>query len=156
MPDDASAVIGRAIERHQHVPGGLLPLLHDIQDALGHVPPEAIASIARALNLSRAEVHGVVSFYHHFRQVPPGRHVVQVCRAEACQSMGADTLLDSLRRALGVDLHQTTADGAVTLEPVYCLGNCALAPSVMVDGRLRGRVNADAASALANELREVA
>ena len=82
--------------------------------------------------------------------------MVQVCRAEACQSMGADTLLDSLRRALGVDLHQTTADGAVTLEPVYCLGNCALAPSVMVDGRLRGRVNADAASALANELREVA
>jgi len=156
MPDDASAVIGRAIERHQHVPGGLLPLLHDIQDALGHVPPEAIASIASALNLSRAEVHGVVSFYHHFRQVPPGRHVVQVCRAEACQSMGADTLLASLRRALGVDLHQTTTDGAVTLEPVYCLGNCALAPSIMVDGRLRGRVNADCAGVLASQLREVA
>jgi formate dehydrogenase subunit gamma len=153
MSDDASVVVGRAIDRHQHVPGGLLPLLHDIQDHLGFVPKDAVPRIARALNLSRAEVHGVISFYHHFRDVAPGRHVLQVCRAEACQSMGADALLARLREALGVDLHQTTADGAVTLEPIYCLGNCACAPSVMVDNQLRGRVTPERVPALVAELR---
>jgi formate dehydrogenase subunit gamma len=105
------------------------------------------------LNLSRAEVHGVISFYHHFRDVAPGRHVLQVCRAEACQSMGGDALLERLREALGVDLHQTTADGAVTLEPIYCLGNCACAPSVMIDNQLRGRVTPERVPALVAELR---
>ncbi len=152
MPDDVTVAVEAAIDRHRSVAGGLLPLLHDIQDRLGYVPPSAIPEIAKALNLSRAEVHGVVSFYHHFRQTPPGRHVLQVCRAEACQSMGAESLLAALRSQLGIDLHGTTADGAVTLEPVYCLGNCACAPSVMVDGRVRGRVSANAAAALVSEL----
>lgn len=152
MPDDVKPAVDAAIERHRSVPGGLLPLLHDIQDTLGFVPASAIGDIARALNLSRAEVHGVVSFYHHFRQSPPGRHVLQVCRAEACQAMGADATLDALRARLGVDLHGTTADGAVTLEPVYCLGNCACAPSVLVDGQVRGRVAGPAVESLLNEL----
>lgn len=152
MPDEVQVAVDAAISRHQSTAGGLLPLLHAIQDALGYVPPDAIPPIAKALNLSRAEVHGVVSFYHHFRSAPPGRHVLQVCRAEACQSMGAETLLSRLRDTLGVDLHETTADGAVTLEPVYCLGNCACAPSVMVDGQVRGRVTPQRADALVAEL----
>ena len=152
MPDDVLVAVEAAIDRHRSVAGGLLPLLHDIQDQLGYVPQSAVPAIAKALNLSRAEVHGVVSFYHHFRQTPPGRHVLQVCRAEACQSMGAESLLAELRTRLGIDLHGTTADGAVTLEPVYCLGNCACAPSVMVDGRVRGRLSANAAAALVSEL----
>jgi len=118
-------------------------MLHAIQDDLGFVPEAAVPSIAKALNLSRAEVHGVITFYHHFRSHAPGRHVIQVCRAEACQSMGAESLLARLRDRLGIDLHGTTTDGAITLEPVYCLGNCACAPAVMVDGELRGRVTDD-------------
>jgi formate dehydrogenase subunit gamma len=129
-----------AIDRHRHLPGALLPMLHAIQDDLGYVPPEAVPTIAKALELSRAEVHGVISFYHHFRSEPPGRHIIQVCRAEACQAMGAERLVESLRNRLGIDFHGTTADGAITLEAVYCLGNCACAPAVMVDGELRGRV----------------
>ena len=153
MPDDASVVVGRAIDRHQHVPGGLLPLLHDIQDHLGFVPKDAVPRIARALNLSRAEVHGVISFYHHFREVAPGRHVLQVCRAEACQAMGANELVAMIERFLKVKLGQTTADGAITVEAVYCLGNCALSPAVMVDDKLRGRVTPERVPALVAELR---
>lgn len=129
-----------AVERRRHLPGALLPILHAIQDDLGYVPPEAVPQIAKALSLSRAEVHGVITFYHHFRSAPPGRHVIQVCRAEACQAMGAERLLANLRKRLALEHDGTTADGAVTLEPVYCLGNCACAPAVMVDGELRGRV----------------
>lgn len=153
MPEDVSAAVARAIGRHSTTPGGLLPLLHDIQDHLGYVPPESVPDIAKALNLSRAEVHGVVSFYHHFRSAKPGRHVVQICRAEACQSMGANALVDHAKRQLGVDFHGTTGDGAITLEAVYCLGNCACAPSAMVDGDLRGRVTPTAFDALVAELR---
>ena len=127
---------------NQHQPGNLLLVLHAVQDALGFVPPDAVAMIAFELNLSRAEVHGVVSFYHSFRSEAPGRHVVQLCRAEACQSVGAVALEAHAKKALGVDFHGTTSDGAVTLEPVYCLGNCALGPSLMVDDRLCGRVTA--------------
>jgi formate dehydrogenase subunit gamma len=134
--------VNAAIERQKAQPGGLLPLLHDIQDALGHVPSSAVPEIAKALNLSRADVHGVVTFYHHFRSAKPGRHVVQICRAEACQSMGANALVDHARKALGVDFHETTADGRYTLEAVYCLGNCACSPAVMIDGELHGRVDA--------------
>ncbi len=152
MQVEVQVAVDAAIARHESTAGGLLPLLHAIQDALGYVPADAIPRIAKALNLSRAEVHGVVSFYHHFRSAPPGRHVLQVCRAEACQSMGAESLLARLRDTLGVDLHETTADGAVTLEPVYCLGNCACAPSVMVDGQLRGRVTPQRADAIVAEL----
>lgn len=122
--------------------GALMPILHAIQDTLGHVPKESVPLIAQALNLSIAEVHGVLTFYHYFRQSPPGRHVVHLCRAEACQAVGAVELEAHAKRALGIDFHETTADGAVTLEPVYCLGNCALGPSVMVDEQLKGRVSA--------------
>lgn len=154
MESEASLAVDGAILRHQHVAGGLLPLLHDIQDQLGYVPGDALPVIAAALNLSRAEVHGVVSFYHHFRSSPPGRHVVQVCRAEACQSMGAESVLAALRDELGIDLHETTPDGAVTLEPIYCLGNCACAPALMVDGQVRGRLTTATVTRLAATLRE--
>lgn len=132
--------VATAVEENRHRPGALLPILHAVQHELGYVPPDAIPAIASALNLSRAEVHGVVSFYHDFRSEAPGRHVVHLCRAEACQSMGADGLVDHARRRLGIDFHGTTGDGAVTLEPIYCLGNCALSPAMMIDGELHGRV----------------
>jgi formate dehydrogenase subunit gamma len=129
-----------AIQRHRERPGALLPILHDIQAELRHVPPDALPVIAHALNLSRAEVHGVVSFYHDFRETPSGRHMLRICRAESCQAMGANTLLEHARTTLDVDLHKTTADGEFTLEAVYCLGNCALSPAVEIDGRVFGRV----------------
>ncbi|MSQ59835.1 MAG: formate dehydrogenase subunit gamma [Betaproteobacteria bacterium] len=137
-----------AIKNHAHRPGGLLPLLHEIQEDLGFIPPEALRAIAKAVNLSRAEVHGVVTFYPDFRSVPPGKHVLKICRAEACQAMQGDALAEHARKRLGVDFHQTTADGAVTLEPVYCLGNCACSPAVMWDGEVFGRVTAAGMDAL--------
>jgi formate dehydrogenase subunit gamma len=118
-----------------------MPIFHAVQEALGYVPKDSVPLIAQALNLSIAEVHGVLTFYHYFRKTPPGRHVVHVCRAEACQAVGAVELEAHAKRSLGIDFHGTTADGAVSLEPVYCLGNCALGPSVMVDNQLKGRVN---------------
>jgi formate dehydrogenase subunit gamma len=130
-----------AVAAHGSQPGPVLEVLHAVQDALGFVPAGAVPLIAVGLNLSRAEVHGVLSFYHHFRTAPPGRHVLRVCRAEACQSMGGRALEAQVQRSLGVGYHATTADGAVTLEPVYCLGNCACAPAVMLDGELHGRVD---------------
>ncbi|PZQ12541.1 MAG: formate dehydrogenase subunit gamma [Rhodanobacter denitrificans] len=144
LPAADQARILAAVERLRDLPGALLPILHAIQDALGHVPAAAVPVIAQGLNLSRAEVHGVISFYHHFRSEPPGRHVLQLCRAEACQAMGARELERRLRERLRIDFHETTADGAVTLEPVYCLGNCACAPSAMLDGEIRGRLGAEA------------
>jgi formate dehydrogenase subunit gamma len=123
-------------------PGALLPILHAVQDALGFVPSEAVGLIASELNLSRAEVHGVVTFYHYFRTRRGGRHVVHLCRAEACQALGAAALETHAKKSLGVEFHDTSADGAVTLEPVYCLGNCALGPSLMIDDELKGRVSA--------------
>jgi formate dehydrogenase subunit gamma len=137
---DRSAVINRVLEERKHQPGALLPILHGIQDALGYVPREAVAPIAQALNLSRAEIHGVVSFYHHFRTSPPGRHTVYLCRAESCQAMGANHLIEHAKTKLGVDFHQTTRDGAFTLEPIYCLGNCACSPAMMIDEEVYGRV----------------
>lgn len=150
-PDDA---VTAALASEGAKPGALLPVLHAIQDSLGHVPPEAVPIIAKALNLSRAEVHGVISFYHDFRSSPPGRHVLRICRAEACQAMGADGLSAHAKTALGIDFHQTTADGAITLEAVYCLGNCACSPAVMVDGVLHGKVSAERFDAIATRLRE--
>ncbi|MFN3576702.1 MAG: formate dehydrogenase subunit gamma, partial [Tabrizicola sp.] len=126
---------------HQGLEGPLLPILHAIQEAFGHIPEAAVPQIARALMLSKAEVHGVVSFYHDFREKPAGRHVLKLCRAEACQTMGADAVADRIRRALGIGWHETTPDGRVTLEPVFCLGLCACGPAAMVDGRLVGRVD---------------
>ncbi|WP_066269736.1 formate dehydrogenase subunit gamma [Hydrogenophaga palleronii] len=125
---------------HRQEAGGLLPLLHAVQDALGSVPADAVPVIAKAFNLSRAEVHGVLSYYHHFRSTPPGRTVVQVCRAEACQACGADELHAQAERLLGVKSHETRADGAVTLEPVYCLGLCASSPAIQINDRMHGRV----------------
>jgi formate dehydrogenase subunit gamma len=130
-----------AIARQKDRPGALLPLLHEIQDRLGHVPNDTLPVIAKALNLSRADVHGVVTFYHHFRSAKPGKHVVRICRAEACQAMGADELVAHAKKTLGVDFHETTKDGAFTLEAVYCLGNCACSPAVMIDDDLHGRVS---------------
>lgn len=126
--------------RFASTPGPLLPLLHAVQDELGFIPPEAVPRIASALNLSRAEVHGVISFYHYFRQHAPGRHVVQLCRAEACQAMNCEATEGHAKRCLGVEYHGTSADGAFTLEAAYCLGNCAAGPSMMVDDKLYARV----------------
>ncbi len=130
-----------AIAAHQGRPGALLPILHAVLAAVGHVPTAAVPRIAAALDLSRAEVLGVVSFYHDFRTQPAGRTVVKLCRAEACKAVGADALAEHACRRLGVELQQTRADGAVTLEPVYCLGNCACGPAITVDGRMFGRVS---------------
>ena len=124
------------------MPGPLMPVLHAVQDAIGHVPKDSVPLIARELNLSIAEVHGVLSFYHYFRQHAGGRHVVHLCRAEACQSVGAAELERHAKQTLGVEFHGTTWDGALSLEPVYCLGNCALGPSIMIDTQLQGRVTA--------------
>jgi formate dehydrogenase subunit gamma len=136
----ADAVRG-ICSRLKTVPGPLMPILHAVQDELGFVPHDAVPLIARELNLSIAEVHGVVTFYHYFRTDPGGRHVVHLCRAEACQSVGAAAVEAHAKRSLGVDFHGTTSDGAIRLEPVYCLGNCALGPSIMIDDRLHGRVS---------------
>ena len=123
-----------------NLPGALLPVLHAVQDHLGYVPESALPLIAEVLNLSVAEVHGVVTFYHWFRRSPRGSKIVRICRAEACQAMGANALVAAAESRLGVTLHETRADGAVTLDPVYCLGNCGCAPAVMVDDRVYGRV----------------
>lgn len=131
--------------------GPLLPILHAVQHAFGYVPQEALPRIAEKLNLSRAEVHGVMSFYHDFRTEPAGRHVVKLCRAEACQAQGADTLAAHAKARLGVNFHETTASGAVTLEPVFCLGLCACGPAALVDGKVVGRVDAAKLDAILTE-----
>lgn len=153
---DQTAVVGRVIEQRKHEAGALLPILHGIQDALGFVPTEAVAQIAGALNLSRAEVHGVVSFYHYFRTKPAGRHTVHVCRAESCQAMGANQLVEHAKARFGVDFHETTADGQFTLEPIYCLGNCALSPAMMVDGEIHGRVTPERFEEVVSSVKEAA
>lgn len=136
----ASELVHAIAASHHRTPGGLLPALHAVQDALGHVPDEAVRELALAFNLSRAEVHGVVTYYHYFRREPAGRHVVEICRAEACQSCGAEELLASAERLLGCANHHTRDDGAVTLQPVYCLGLCASSPAMRIDDRLHARV----------------
>ncbi|MBY5520959.1 formate dehydrogenase subunit gamma [Rhizobium leguminosarum] len=133
--------------------GPLLPILHEVQQEFGYVPQEAMPVIAEELNLSRAEVHGVVTFYHDYRDHPAGRHVLKLCRAEACQSMGSDALAERVKALLGIDFHQTTLDGGVTLEPVYCLGLCACAPAAMLDGEVYGRVDDQTVAELIAEAR---
>jgi len=137
----SSAVISRICQELKAKPGALLPILHGIQEELGYVPEDAVPIIASELNLTRAEVHGVVTFYHDFRAHPPGRHIVRVCQAESCQAAGSAKLTAYAKKLLGVDFHQTTKDKSCSLEPVYCLGNCALSPNVMVDKEVFGRVN---------------
>jgi formate dehydrogenase subunit gamma len=146
-----SETVRRILTEFKDRPGPLLEVLHAIQEALGHVPAETVALVAEELNLSRAEVHGVVTFYHHFRSSPPGKHVVQVCRAESCQAVGGEALAEHARARLGVDFHQRTSDGKFSLDPVYCLGNCACSPAVMIDGQLHGRVTPERFDALLAE-----
>ncbi|MBL8296963.1 MAG: formate dehydrogenase subunit gamma [Rhodanobacteraceae bacterium] len=146
------AAVAAAITACRDLPGALLPLLHAVQDALGYVPSASLPMIAHALNLSRAEVHGVLSFYHHFRTSPPGRHVLKLCRAESCQAMGSVALEALAKQRLGIDYHATSASGGTTLEPVYCLGNCALSPALLVDDELMGRVTPQRLLALLDAL----
>ncbi|AWB47148.1 formate dehydrogenase subunit gamma [Gemmobacter aquarius] len=126
---------------HDGLEGPLLPILHAIQAQFGYVPRDTLPVIAKRLNLSKAEVHGVMSFYHDFREDPAGRHILKLCRAEACQSMGGDRVAAHAQKALGIEWHETTRDGQVTLEPIFCLGLCACAPAAMIDGKLVGRVD---------------
>ena len=140
------------IAKHKTMPGALLPLLHAIQDDIGYVPEDAYLPISKALALSVAEVHGVVTFYHHFRRHPVGKHILQICRAESCQAMGSAKLEAQVKKTLGIDFHETTQDGALTLLPVYCLGNCACSPAVMLDDEVYGRMDADKVAELVNEV----
>jgi formate dehydrogenase subunit gamma len=145
------AVVRQISADHRTHRGALLPILHAVQEALGWVPPEAIPVLADELNLSRADVHGVVTFYHDFRSKPAGRTVVRVCRAEACQSVGARRLVEHLKDKYGLSMGDTRYDDSVTVEQVFCLGNCALGPAVQVDDRLLGRVDEDRLSAIVDE-----
>jgi len=157
LPPDVSAKVRAALDANRERPGALLPVLHAVQDSVGYVPDDAVPLIAHELNLSRAEVHGVISFYHHFRTHPVGRHVVRICRAEACQALGARALEAHAKQTLGVDFHETTKDGAITLEAVYCLGNCGCGPSVLIDpDDIHARVTPETFDALVVELRKEA
>lgn len=146
-------MVAEVIDTLKDEPGALLPILHGIQDALGYIPKDSVPLIAKALNLSRAEVHGVITFYHYFRETPPGSHTIHICRAESCQSMNGEGLEAHAKATLGIGYHETTADGAFSLEPVYCLGNCALGPSLMIDEQLHGRVTEQRFDALVTQLR---
>ncbi|MBR9913145.1 MAG: formate dehydrogenase subunit gamma [Gammaproteobacteria bacterium] len=137
-----TATIASLIEAEAHRQGPLLPILHAVQQALGYIPADAVPTIAKALNLSRAEVHGVISFYHEFRTEPGGQTTVQVCRAEACQARGSRALEAHAKQALGLEYGETSADGSVTLEAVYCLGNCACGPSLRIADEVYARVDA--------------
>ncbi len=145
-------MIERIVEGLKHKPGALLPILHSVQDHFGYIPESSVPIIAEKLQLSRAEVHGVISFYHHFRSHPVGCRVVHVCRAEACQAMGGRTLEEHVKVRLGVDYHGTSSDNEFTLEPVYCLGNCACAPSIRVNDDIHGRVTPQKFDRLVDEL----
>lgn len=151
--DDLVSRTQAIVAKFKGLEGPLLPILHSVQESFGYVPDEVKPVLAEALNLSRAEVHGVVSFYHDFRAHPSGRHVLKLCRAEACQSRGGEALADRVRELLGIDFHETTPDGAVTLEPVYCLGLCACAPAAMLDGELHGRLDEQGLEELVAEAR---
>ena len=153
VKDDVSDRTLAVVAEHKHLEGPLLPILHALQADFGYVPEAALPVIARELNLSRAEVYGVVTFYHEFRHHPAGKHVVRICRAEACQSMGGRELADHACKTLDLDWHGTTPDGKVTLEPVYCLGLCSIAPAAQVDGELHGRLDRDELSALLKAVR---
>ena len=131
------------IQGLQHLPGALLPILHALQEEFGYIDEAAVPIVADALNISHADVHGVITFYHDFRKAPPGRHILQLCRAEACQSMGCEKMIQHVEKRLETSLGETTPDRSFTLQAVYCLGNCALSPAAMLDGKLYGRVSPD-------------
>ena len=138
-----SQVVEQAIQDHQHRKGALLPILHQIQHQLKHVPSSSLATIAKALNLSRAEVHGVVTYYHTFTAEPLGEHVIEVCRAESCQAVGGREIEARAKQQLGIDYGETTADGKISLEPVYCLGHCACSPSIRVGETMHSRMTVE-------------
>jgi formate dehydrogenase subunit gamma len=142
ITSDQHLLIHELIESHQSMKGALLPLLHAIQDHIGHVPPESVSAIAVGLNLSRAEVHGVISYYHFFKTQPAGKHTLQVCRAESCQACGAEDLMALAENILGCKTNAISSNGAVTLEAAYCLGLCASSPAIQLDDRLYARVSA--------------
>ncbi|MFJ3049878.1 formate dehydrogenase subunit gamma [Pseudomonas nitroreducens] len=156
MPDDSLhlPLIHDVLERLKATPGALLPVLHAIQDCIGYIPDDALPEIAHALNLSVAEVRGVISFYHDFRTAPPARHTLRLCRAESCQSRGAEALAAQLREQLGLDDHGTSADGRIALRPVYCLGACACSPALELDGRVHARLTAERLRELVNGCQE--
>lgn len=150
------ATVQAVLARLAGEPGALLPILHALQDALGHVPGDAVPRIADALNLSRAEVHGVISYYHHFRSTPAPAHTVQICRAEACQSMGGEALLAHARAHLGCGLHHTSGDGAFAVEAAYCLGLCACSPALAINGEVHARMTPQKFDALVAQARSAA
>jgi len=150
---EIAAQAASIIDEMKDLEGPLLPILHGIQEEFGFVPQEVLPVIASKLNLSRAEVHGVVSFYHEYRNHPAGRHVLKLCQAESCQSMGSDAVAARVKQALGIDFHQTTHDGAVTLEAVYCLGLCACSPAALLDGEVIGRIDAEKIDEILAEVR---
>ena len=149
---ETEQLLAQILLRHAHTPGGLLPALQDIQETLGCIPASAMPAIAEAMNVSSAEVHGVISFYHDFRSEPAGRHIVRICQAESCQAMGARELTTHATQRLGVELGETTSDGAITLEPVYCLGNCACSPAISIDETSYARVDTQTFDALSDAL----
>ncbi len=151
---DTQALVNEITSALKDKPGALLPILHGIQDAIGYVPPECVPDIAKALSLSRAEVHGVISFYHYFRTTAPGQHTIHLCRAESCQAMGGEALGTHAKQKLGIDFHETTADGKFSLEPVYCLGNCACSPAMQIGHDIYGRVSADSFDSALAELEQ--
>lgn len=150
------ATVQEIITTLKDKPGALLPILHGIQNALGYVPAETVPVIAKALNLSRAEVHGVITFYHYFRDTKPGKHTIHLCRAESCQAMGGKDLEAHVKTRLGIDFHETTADGQFSLEPVYCLGNCACSPAMQIGEEIYGRVSATTFDETINTVEELA
>jgi formate dehydrogenase subunit gamma len=147
--DSHDALVREIIGAHHGVEGATLPILHKVQEALGCVPDSALPIIAEALNISRAEMYGIVTFSHDFRREPPGRHIVKLCRAEACQAAGGREVAKRLKERLGIDFGETSPDGRVRLEAVYCLGLCAVAPSAMIDGQLVGRLDSRKADRIA-------
>lgn len=156
MQQDGTHIAQRTaaiVDAMKHLEGPLLPILHEVQGEFGYVPSQALPVIADALNISRAEAHGVATFYHDYRREPAGRHVLRLCQAEACQSMGSDAVASQVRQALGIGFHETASDGSVTLEPVYCLGLCACAPAAMLDGEVIGRLDTSLIDEIVAEIR---
>ncbi len=151
--EELAARTASVISEYGDLEGPLLPILHGLQHEFGFVPPQSLPIVAKALNISKAEAHGVATFYHDYRAAPAGRHVLKLCQAEACQSMGSDAIAAQIKQALGIGFHETSADGSVTLEPVYCLGLCACAPSAMLDGEVIGRIDTDAVEEIVAEIR---
>ena len=153
QPDWDKNAVAEVIESLKDKPGAMLPILHGIQDALGYIPKGSVPLIATALNVSRAEVHGVITFYHYFRDTPPGKHTVHVCRAESCQSMNGAGLEAYVKAKLGIGYHETTVDGDYSLEPIYCLGNCGCSPAISIDGEVYGRVSPERFDEILDDVR---